>query len=124
MTTTQTVLLVAQISSVGASLTGVVALAFVIRALSRLTGGQLRDAILRTTLFTLVVVLGVSSMTLYHLTEGTAHENFSELVEKFWYLLMFTAFILSSFESIAIIQLGKFYENITTKVRMLKRSKK
>ena len=110
-------LLVAQISSTAASVIGLVAFVYACAAFSKLTTGRLRDAILRTALFTLVIVLGVSSMTFYHLTQNTAHEDVSELVENFWYVFMFTAFILSCFESFSIIQVGRFLEEVDMKTR-------
>ena len=100
-------LLIAQVSSILTSIAGLIALAFIVRSTIPLARDKFRTGIILTGLFVLLTLIGVTSMTLYHATDGTdATEEFRESAENYWYVFMFAGFLFYCFESLYVASFG------------------
>ncbi|PIN74144.1 hypothetical protein COV20_00840 [Candidatus Woesearchaeota archaeon CG10_big_fil_rev_8_21_14_0_10_45_16] len=102
----ETILLIAQVSASLTTILGAVALFYVIQAVRSLLPGELRKIMMLSAVAFGVALLGLSSMTVFHLLEESSHE-IAEVMEFFWYLLMFLALLIFCYESWQIASFGK-----------------
>ena len=106
------ILLTAQISSSLTSLVGIAILIYLIVSVTKLGPDRFRNIIILSMLFFLVVVVGVSTMTVYHLTEGSSLQSLHELTENGWYIFMFLSLVFSILLSLKLRSFAKSF-NIT-----------
>ncbi len=97
---------ISQISTVLTTLLGIVALIYITKSKNKLSEGDIRKFASSFIIFFIALLVGVSSMTAYHLTES-ASENISGIAEIVWYIFMFLAFTYACAGSIRLIRLGK-----------------
>ena len=100
-------LLTAQISSLIASIVGICVLVYFIFSFLKLTPDRFRTLIILSIIFFFIVVIGVSTMTIYHFTYSFASQELHELTENGWYILMFLSLAFSIIESLKLSSFGK-----------------
>ena len=106
---------VTQFSALLATIVGIIIVILAIRAASRFSPGEFRRISIASVIFVVIVVVGVSAMTLYHFTENYGYEELSEISESVWYILMFIALIVSCVEALMYARFGKAYMMIGKK---------
>ena len=106
---------VTQFSALLATVVGIIIVMLAIRAASRFSPGEFRRISIASVIFVVIVVVGVSAMTLYHFTENYGYEELSEISESIWYILMFIALIVSCVEALMYARFGKAYMMIGKK---------
>jgi len=100
-------LLTAQISSVIASIVGICILIYLIFSFLKLTPDRFRTLIILSIIFFFIVIIGVSTMTVYHLTYSSPSQELHELTENGWYIFMFLSLIFLIIESLKLSSFGK-----------------
>src|SRR3989344_3265921 len=95
-------LLTAQISSVIASIVGICILIYLIFSFLKLTPDRFRTLIILSIIFFFIVIIGVSTMTVYHLTYSSPSQELHELTENGWYIFMFLSLIFLIIESLKL----------------------
>ena len=103
----ETALLIAQISASLTSLAGIITVITLLIAVTKLSSGRFRSLVLGSVISVLIAIIGVSAMTMYHLTEETALTDLHETSENVWYIGMFIWLILSMIISWKFISFGK-----------------
>jgi len=111
---TATFLLIAQVTSAITSILGIIAIYLTFRAAKGLLAGDFKNLIKISGLFLIVVVIGVISMTLYHLMEGN---EIAEKAELIWYTFIYISLIFSLYESYRVIKFGKFINKPNLKAK-------
>ncbi|PIN86938.1 hypothetical protein COV19_01945 [Candidatus Woesearchaeota archaeon CG10_big_fil_rev_8_21_14_0_10_44_13] len=106
------ILLITKASATLTTLSGLLAAALLFISARKLAKDSFREIIMRSFLFILMILIGVTSMTIYHFTDGT---EFAEKAEIAWYALMFLSIIFSCFVSVKIASFGKMFEGIGVK---------
>src|SRR3989344_7960382 len=92
----QTILFIAQASSIITTLVGIIALIYIIHTVHYLANDSFRKIISSLGVFLFITIIGVASMTAYHLAYGNEIE---ESLEILWYIFLFIAIIYSYYES-------------------------
>ena len=118
----QTILLIAQSTSVLATIVGIISLISIARVTNHLESGSFREIFSSLGIFFLVTLIGVASMTVYHFLNG--NEELAENAERLWYAFMFTSLIISIYGSYIAIKFGKSIHEIIKKVTNKKRKKR
>ena len=104
------ILLTAQISSVITSVIGIIILIYFILSFMKLTPDPFRNLIIFSIVFFAIFVISVSTMSIYHLTEGSSFQSLHELSEMGWIISMFIILILSIVESVRLRSFAKGFD--------------
>ena len=110
MVSEELVMLATQSSATLTTLLGIAALVFVIMAFKKLLSGEFRNLVISSMIFIFIFLAGVTSMTLYHLTEETPYYALHEIFDNAWYVLVFIALIFSCVESVQLLRFGKSFD--------------
>jgi|SRR3989344_2513489 len=119
----QTILFVAQASSVLTTLVGIVALIYIIRTVHHLENDSFRSIISSLGVFLFITLIGVASMTVYHLVSNSGNERLLENAEILWHAFLFTAIIYSYYESYIAIKFGKSIMRIEKVIHKVSKKK-
>ncbi len=107
------ILLTAQISAFIAVVFGVVSLVCVIIAAKHILPGPFKSILSILIIALSIIIVGSAAMFVYHLAEGTAYHEISEIGEGIWYVFMFLGLLLFCIESLKIILFNKSILPIT-----------
>jgi len=118
----QTILLIAQSTSVLATIVGIISLISIARVTNHLESGSFREIFSSLGIFFLVTLIGVASMTIYHFLYG--NEELAENAEQLWYTFMFTSLVISVYGSYIAIRFGKSINQILKRVTHKKNKKR
>lgn len=110
----QTTLIIAQSTSVLATIVGIISLISIIRVTNHLEEGSFREIFSSLGIFFFVTLIGVFSMTIYHFLYGD--EGLAENAEQSWYAFMFTSLFISIYGSYVAIKFGKSIHSIVEKI--------
>ncbi len=105
---TDVILTITQLGATLTSAAAIISFMLTYAALIRLQKSFLYKVLIASLIFLLIVMMGVTSMTILHWTEHTAYESVGQKFEILWYIFMFLALVLSWFESERLIRFGKY----------------
>ena len=110
---TDITLLVAQTSATLTTVMGLIALVMTLITIRKLASDSYRGFIIKSLLFFLIALIGVTAMTIYHYMEGLGGEI--GLLEFLWYGFMFLALVFSLYVSSDIASFGRKLQNLKLK---------
>ncbi|HME87310.1 MAG TPA: hypothetical protein VKE88_02765 [Candidatus Nanoarchaeia archaeon] len=100
----ETILLIAQVSSVLTTLAAIVATALMFKAHKHMVDGEFKSTIFASAIFLLIATLGSAAMAGFHVSQSFTE---LEILEEVWYVFMFSALVFSLYESVALVTFGK-----------------
>jgi len=118
----QTILIIAQSTSVLTTIVGIISLISIIKLTKHLQDSSFREIFSSLGLFFFVTLIGVASMTIYHFLYG--NEELAESAEQLWYAFMFTSLIISVYGSYIAMSFGKSIHEIIRKVNKKRKKRK